>query len=133
MEMLRLIREVAPSKPSAKLSSSAELPAIAAKRKLEAKRLTRLVHGDLDWIVMKCLEKERGRRYETADGLARDVQRYLLDEAVLASISTVLNSPTIFAGVVFGSRKAEEQQFVAEPRHGDRLIGQAGSHQVGIV
>jgi serine/threonine protein kinase len=83
-EMLRMIREVEPLKPSTKLSSSEELPNIAAKRRLEPKRLTRLIHGDLDWIVMKCLEKERGRRYETADGLARDVLRYLADEAVLA-------------------------------------------------
>jgi serine/threonine protein kinase len=84
-EMLRIIREVEPAKPSIKLSSSAELPAIAAKRKLEPAKLARLLRGDLDWIVMKCLEKERGRRYETANGLAMDVQRYLADEAVLAS------------------------------------------------
>ena len=84
LEMLRVIREMEPFKPSVKLSSSAELPTIAAKRKLEPKRLTRLVHGDLDWIVMKCLEKERSRRYETAEGLGRDVQRYLTDEPVLA-------------------------------------------------
>ena len=84
-EMLRLIREVEPPKPSTRLSSSDELPALAAKRKLEPANLSRLVRGDLDWIVMKCLEKERGRRYETANGLAMDVQRYLADEAVLAS------------------------------------------------
>jgi serine/threonine protein kinase/tetratricopeptide (TPR) repeat protein len=83
-EMLRIIREVEPPRPSTRLSSSEELPSLAAKRKLEPKRLTRLVHGDLDWIVMKCLEKERGRRYETANGLALDVQRYLADEPVLA-------------------------------------------------
>jgi WD40 repeat protein len=83
-EMLRIIREVEPPKPSTKLSSSDELPSIAAKRKLEPRRLTRLVHGDLDWIVMKCLEKERGRRYETANALAMELQRYLADEPVLA-------------------------------------------------
>jgi tetratricopeptide (TPR) repeat protein len=83
--MLRMIREVEPAKPSTKLSGSAELPSIAAKRKLEPAKLARLLRGDLDWIVMKCLEKERGRRYETANGLAMDVQRYLADEAVLAS------------------------------------------------
>src|SRR5262249_51351635 len=59
-------------------------PNIAANRKLEPRKLTRLVHGDLDWIVMKCLEKERGQRYETANGLAMDVQRYLADESILA-------------------------------------------------
>jgi serine/threonine protein kinase/tetratricopeptide (TPR) repeat protein len=83
-EMLRIIREVEPPRPSTKLSASAELPAIAAKRKSEPKRLTRLVHGDLDWIVMKCLEKERARRYETASGLALDLGRYLRSEPVSA-------------------------------------------------
>src|SRR6516165_12066659 len=83
-EMLRILREVEPPKPSTKLSSSAELPAIAAKRKLEAKRLTKLVHGDLDWIVMKCLAKERNRRYETANGLALDIEHYLREEPVRA-------------------------------------------------
>jgi hypothetical protein len=83
-EMLRIIREVEPPKPSTKLSSSDELPSIAANRKLEPKKLTKLVHGDLDWIVMKCLAKERNRRYETANGLTLDMQRYLHDEPVLA-------------------------------------------------
>jgi serine/threonine protein kinase len=83
-EMLRIIREVEPPTPSTKLSGSEELPSIAANRKLEPKRLTKLVHGELDWITMKCLEKERGRRYETANGLARDVERYLTDEPVVA-------------------------------------------------
>ena len=53
-------------------------------RQLEPVRLTKLVRGELDWIVMKCLEKDRARRYETANGLARDVQRYLADESVEA-------------------------------------------------
>jgi tetratricopeptide (TPR) repeat protein len=83
-EMLRIIREVEPSKPSTKLSSSAELPAIAAKRKLEPRRLAKVVRGELDWIVMKCLAKERNRRYETANGLAADIERYLHDEPVRA-------------------------------------------------
>ncbi|MBI1917139.1 MAG: serine/threonine protein kinase [Planctomycetes bacterium] len=83
-EMLRMIREVEPPKPSTKLSSSDELPSIAAQRELEPKKLMKLVQGELDWIVMKCLEKERGRRYETANGLAREIQRYLADEPVAA-------------------------------------------------
>jgi tetratricopeptide (TPR) repeat protein len=87
--MLRMIREVEPRKPSTKLSSSAELPSIAANRKLEPARLTRQVHGDLDWIAMKCLAKERNRRYETANGLAMDIQRYLADEPVLAGPPSV--------------------------------------------
>src|SRR6185437_142580 len=81
-EMLRIIREDEPSRPSTKLSSSRELPAIAFKRNLEPKRLTKMVRGELDWIVMKCLEKVRGRRYETANGLCRDIQHYLKDEPV---------------------------------------------------
>lgn len=83
-EMLRMIREVEPPKPSTKLSSSVDLPNIAAMRKLEPKRLTKLIHGDLDWIAMKCLEKDRGRRYETANALASELRRFLADEPVLA-------------------------------------------------
>jgi serine/threonine protein kinase len=83
-EILRILREVEPPKPSTKLSGSEGLPAIAAQRKLEPAKLMRLVQGDLDWIVMKALEKDRGRRYETANGLALDLQRYLADEPVLA-------------------------------------------------
>jgi serine/threonine protein kinase len=83
-EMLRIIREVEPPKPSTKLSSSNDLPLIAAKRKLEPTRLCKLVAGDLDWIVMKALEKNRGRRYETANGFAMDIQRYLGNEPVEA-------------------------------------------------
>jgi serine/threonine protein kinase/tetratricopeptide (TPR) repeat protein len=83
-ELLRLIREEEPPRPSTRLSATAELAGIAADRGLEPKRLCGLVRGELDWIVMKCLEKDRGRRYETASGLARDVERYLRDEPVLA-------------------------------------------------
>jgi eukaryotic-like serine/threonine-protein kinase len=83
-EMLRLIREVEPPRPSMRLSSSEELATIVAHRKLELRRLPKLVRYDLDWIVMKALEKDRGRRYETANALAQDVQRYLDDEPVLA-------------------------------------------------
>ncbi len=83
-EMLRMIREVEPPRPSTRLSSSAELARIAVHRKLEPQRLTKLVQYDLDWIVMKALEKDRARRYETANALAQDVRRYLDDEPVLA-------------------------------------------------
>jgi serine/threonine protein kinase len=83
-ELLRLIKEEEPPRPSDRLSDSESLPSVAAQRQLEPVRLTRLVRGELDWIVMKCLEKDRSRRYETASGLARDVQRYLTDESVEA-------------------------------------------------
>jgi eukaryotic-like serine/threonine-protein kinase len=84
-EVLKRIREEEPTKPSTRLSESREaLPSISAQRKTEPARLTKLVRGDLDSIVMKSLEKDRTRRYETADGFARDIQRYLNGDAVEA-------------------------------------------------
>jgi serine/threonine protein kinase/WD40 repeat protein len=83
-EIRRIIREEQPPKPSTRLSSSDTLPAIAAARQTEPAKLTKLVRGELDWIVMKALEKDRNRRYETANGLARDIERYLHDEPVQA-------------------------------------------------
>jgi tetratricopeptide (TPR) repeat protein len=84
LEMLRVIREQEPPKPSTKLSTAEGLPTLAANRGTLPAQLTRLVRGELDWIVMRCLEKDRNRRYETANGFALDVQRYLADEPVLA-------------------------------------------------
>jgi serine/threonine protein kinase/tetratricopeptide (TPR) repeat protein len=84
LEMLRVIREKEPSKPSTKLSTADGLPTLAANRGTEPARLTRLVRGELDWIVMKALEKDRSRRYETANGFAIDILHYLADEPVLA-------------------------------------------------
>jgi tetratricopeptide (TPR) repeat protein len=84
LEMLRVIREQEPSKPSLKLSTAEGLPTLAANRGTEPKRLAALVRGEVDWIVMKALEKNRERRYETALGFAQDVQRYLAGEPVLA-------------------------------------------------
>jgi eukaryotic-like serine/threonine-protein kinase len=84
LEMLRVIREQEPTKPSTKLSTAEGLPTLAANRGTEPAKLTKLVRGELDWIVMKALEKDRSRRYETANGLAVDIQRYLTDEPVLA-------------------------------------------------
>jgi tetratricopeptide (TPR) repeat protein/serine/threonine protein kinase len=84
-EMLRIIREEEPPKPSTRLSTSQDsLPSISAQRQTEPAKLTKLLRGELDWIVMKALEKDRSRRYETAGGLAADVQRYLADEPVQA-------------------------------------------------
>jgi serine/threonine protein kinase len=84
LEVLRFIREEEPPKPSTRLSTAEQLPTIAASRGVEPKKLSTLVHGELDWIVMKALEKDRSRRYETANGFAMDVQRYLADEPVHA-------------------------------------------------
>ena len=80
-----MIREVDPPKPSARLSTIEELPSVAANRGLEPKKLNGLVRGELDWIVMKCLEKDRARRYQTANDLALDLEHYLADIPVSAS------------------------------------------------
>jgi WD40 repeat protein/serine/threonine protein kinase len=84
LEVLRMIREEEPPRPSTRLGTTEELPSIAERRGLEPKRLSGLVRGELDWIVMKALEKDRNRRYETANSLALDLRRYLDDEPVQA-------------------------------------------------
>jgi serine/threonine protein kinase len=83
-ELLRIIRQEDPPRPSVRLSSHASLPKIAADRKSEPRKLSLLVRGELDWIVMKAIDKERDRRYQTANALADDISRYLQHEAVLA-------------------------------------------------
>jgi tRNA A-37 threonylcarbamoyl transferase component Bud32 len=84
-EMLRTIREDEPHKPSTRISSLGETGTrTALQRQVDAKKLSSLLRGDLDWIVMKCLEKDRSRRYETANGLAADIKRHLNDEPVTA-------------------------------------------------
>ena len=83
-EALRRIQEEEPPRPSTRLSDSRTLPSVAAARQTEPRRLCQLVEGDLDWITMKALAKERDRRYETANALAGDLERYLRDEPVLA-------------------------------------------------
>lgn len=85
IEALRLIREEEPPKPSTRVSESSRTrAAVSPQRKLEPERLARELRGDLDWIVMKALEKDRDRRYQTANGLARDIERYLREEPVEA-------------------------------------------------
>ena len=85
-ELLKIIREEEPPKPSMRLSQSTDsLPSIAAQRKTEPAKLSKMFRGDLDWIAMKALEKDRTRRYETANAFAADVLRYLNDEPVEAS------------------------------------------------
>ncbi len=85
-EMRRTIREKEPARPSTCLSTmlAADLTTVARHRQSDAPKLIHLLRGDLDWIVMKSLEKDRTRRYETANGLAADIRRHLENEAVLA-------------------------------------------------
>ena len=85
-ELRRTICERDPLSPSAKLQTlnNEELTKTARRRHIEPPRLLSQLRGDLDWIVLKCLEKDRTRRYATANGLAMDIERYLNEEAVLA-------------------------------------------------
>jgi tetratricopeptide (TPR) repeat protein len=84
-EVLRLIREEEPPRPSTRLSETKDsLASVSAQRRLEPAALVKALRGEVDWIVMKALEKDRTRRYETANSLARDIQRYLADEPVEA-------------------------------------------------
>jgi serine/threonine protein kinase/WD40 repeat protein len=119
-EIRRIIREEEPPRPSTRLSTlGAKLPTVSARRKMEPGKLSALVRGDLDWIVMKGLDKDRTRRYETASAFASDVQRYLREEPVEArppsasyrlrkflkrnrgpAIAVTLVSLTLVAGIV---------------------------------
>jgi serine/threonine protein kinase len=84
-EMRRIIQEEEPPRPSTRISTVGQAATTAsAKRQSDPRKLSRLFRGELDWIVMKALEKERDRRYETASALAADVQRFLNDEPVQA-------------------------------------------------
>jgi tetratricopeptide (TPR) repeat protein len=84
LEVLRIVREVEAPRPSARLSTLDTLPSVAAARGTGPTRLSKLVRGELDWVVLKALEKDRTRRYDSAGGLARDVERYLAGDAVAA-------------------------------------------------
>ncbi len=110
-EVLRLIKEEEPPRPSTRLTESGEaLASISAQRQMAPVKLTKLVRGELDWIVMKTLEKDRNRRYETASAFAADVQRYLNDETVQACPPSAAyrfckfarrnKAPLAFAGLV---------------------------------
>ncbi len=151
-EVLRLIKEVEPPKPSTRLSSSLSLPSIAAQRSIEPKQLKKYLIGDLDWIVMKALDKERGRRYETVNALARDLERFLNDEVVEAGppgagyrlrkflrrnrsavIASTLVLVSLLAGVVgtsIGLVRAERGQQAAreEQQNADRQRDRAERH-----
>src|SRR5262249_20369089 len=108
-ELRRTIREREPERPSTRLSTmlDADLTAVAQRHHSEASWLINMLRGDLDWIVMKVLEKDRTRRYETVNGLAVDIQRYLTSEPIVArSPSTfycfqklVRRNKTIFAAI----------------------------------
>jgi serine/threonine protein kinase len=135
-EILRIVRDVDAPRLSAKLSSIDTLPNVAANRKTEPRKLTNIFRGELDWVLQKALEKDRSRRYATANGLARDIQRYLADEIVEARPPStayrltkfvrhhkgqVLAASLVFlalmagmAGTTWGLFRAEERRVEAE-------------------
>ncbi len=88
-EIRRLIKEEEPPRPSTRLSKSDTVTDVAAQRQTEPMKLSRFVRGELDWIAMKALEKDRNRRYDSASALAQDVERFLRQEPVLAGPPTV--------------------------------------------
>jgi non-specific serine/threonine protein kinase/serine/threonine-protein kinase len=136
-EALRLIREEDPPRPSNRLSESKEsLASISAQRKLEPARLARELRGELDWIVMKALEKDRDRRYSTPAAFAEDVDRYLCQSAILArppslgyrlakfgrrNRAVVLTVITTAAALLLGTTVAAYQAFAATRARNDAL------------
>ncbi|MFO0818227.1 MAG: serine/threonine-protein kinase [Pirellulales bacterium] len=84
LEALRIVREVETPVPSVRLSTESALPSIAANRGMAPEKLPLMIRGELDWVLLKALEKDRSRRYETASAMARDIERYLADELVEA-------------------------------------------------
>ena len=84
VELLKLVREEQPPRPSTRLVTTEDLPIIAASRGMEPRKLSGSIRGELDWVVMKALEKDRNRRYATAAALAEDIEHYLANEPVEA-------------------------------------------------
>ncbi|MEQ1906943.1 MAG: tetratricopeptide repeat protein, partial [Pirellulaceae bacterium] len=136
LEMLRIIREKEPQKPSTKVATAVEQSTIHANQATDPKSLASLLKRELDWVVMKAMDKDRSRRYETANGLAADLRRYLAGEPVLAhppsmayqfrkivlryrgfAIATSLLFLSLFAGIAgttWGLIRARIQQQRAE-------------------
>jgi serine/threonine protein kinase/tetratricopeptide (TPR) repeat protein len=144
-EMLRIIREEEPQRPSTRLTESQDsLVGLAAQRRTEPAKLARAVRGELDWIAMRCLEKDRTRRYETASALARDIERHLTNEPVeacpprasyrlrkflrrnrgpvLAGTVVLLALVLGVAGTTFGLVRAERQRREAERAREDAAM-----------
>ncbi len=150
-EVLRVIREVDPQRPSAKLSTSKMRASIAALRGIEPDALGKQLRGDLDWIVMKSLEKDRARRYDSPQAIARDLERYLRDEPVEAcpptaayrigkflrryrwqAIGASFFLTTLIAGIIgtsLGFYRAESQQRIAEKKEAEAKTQQTRAEQ----
>jgi serine/threonine protein kinase/tetratricopeptide (TPR) repeat protein len=160
-EMRRIIREEEPPKPSTRISTLGQAAStVSTQRKSDPRRLSQLFRGELDWIVMKALEKDRSRRYETANSFATDVQRYLADEPVLAcppsaayrlrkfarrNKGPVLAGTLVFLALVFGvvgttwgllraerALQREEEQRLAAEANAERAIESQERAQEGF-
>ncbi len=154
LEVLRVIREEEAPWPSQRLSTTVALPSIASCRNIEPRKLGGLVRGELDWIVMKSLEKDRNRRYETASGLAADLRRYLDDEPVQAgppsaryrfrkfarrnraalAMASVVAMALIAVGLAgvfaYRSRLTEQKRLVDQRVHAERLFAEQRQNAV---
>ncbi|MBX3390613.1 MAG: serine/threonine protein kinase [Phycisphaeraceae bacterium] len=142
LEMQRIIREQDPPSPSTRVSTAgSRLPAIAGLRRTEPQRLGRIIRGELDWIVMRALEKDRRRRYQTAEELAADVRRYLTGEAVEARPASaayksrkflarhrglVVSSASIFLVLILGLVVSSAGFFRAARERDRALTAEAG-------
>ncbi len=102
VERLRLIREVEPVRPSLRFAGMENVVSIADNRQTGVSHLSRLVAQELDWICLKCLEKDRSRRYETTNALAQDLLRYLNGESVMAGPPTARYRLTKFLRGIAG-------------------------------
>ena len=145
IEIQRLIRDVEPPRPSSRLSSLGDSATIVAgNRATDPKPLSRLLAGDLDWIVMKALEKDRDRRYASAGTLAEDVGRYLRREAILARPPStayrltrfadrhrgaVLAAAAVSASLLAGTTIATWQAVVATRAGNDAMAAAAAEHR----
>ena len=138
-EIRRIIREEEPPKPSTRLSTLGETrTATAAHRQVDSRRLSQIVEGDLDWIVMKALEKDRTRRYDTAGNFAADVLRHLGDEPVEACppsavIGFASSLGATASGLLPGTGRRRldtrhcGQHLAGDPSHSGRASGRSGS------
>jgi serine/threonine protein kinase/tetratricopeptide (TPR) repeat protein len=154
LEMLRMVREVDPPRPSTRLSTVGDLPAVAASRALDPAALLRWLRSDIDWIVMKAIEKEPARRYESPLHFAADIERFLAHEPVTARppsrwyrvrkfvrrhraavVSAALLVLALLAGIVgttLGMYEARAQQVLAkaaERRESERAAGEQRARQ----
>lgn len=120
-EIRRIIREEDPPRPSTRISTLGDVSTISEHRNMDPKRMQQALRGDIDWIIMKSLEKERSRRYETANGFAMDIQRYLREEPVLAC------PPSTFYRLSKFARRNRKGVIAASLVAGALLLGLAGT------